>query len=140
MKSLWITTGIACAALTGTAAAARLSDRLSQVHEGFLEDRRAALPSSVIRSECRRRRGWCSNNPGTKFRSQAAWKRNVIATVFWVGELPTENNPTPNTMSAWDQNWQANFGGYDHPGPPQRLSSRRFHAGAQSLLHRPALQ
>jgi hypothetical protein len=39
----------------------------------------------------------------------------VVSTVFWVGELPSENNPTPNTASAWDVNWQSNFGGYDHP-------------------------
>ena len=44
MKISWITIGIASAALMGTAAAARLSDRLSQVHESFLEDRRVALP------------------------------------------------------------------------------------------------
>lgn len=45
MKSQWITTGIASAALLGSAAGARLSDRLSSVHESFLENRREALPS-----------------------------------------------------------------------------------------------
>ena len=45
MKNLWITTGIASAALWGPAAAARLSDRLRVCHESFLEDRREALPS-----------------------------------------------------------------------------------------------
>ncbi|MFT3992589.1 MAG: hypothetical protein QM680_14430 [Luteolibacter sp.] len=49
-------------------------------------------------------------------RAKTQWKRNVVATVFWVGELPTVNNPTPNIQSAWDQNWQQNFGGYDEPG------------------------
>jgi len=49
------------------------------------------------------------------FRKNTTWKRNVVATVFWVGEQPTENNPTPNDKSAWDQNWMANFGGYDDP-------------------------
>lgn len=48
------------------------------------------------------------------------WKRNIVTTVFWVGEQPTANNPVPNTKSSWDQNWVANFGGYDNPDPSQR--------------------
>ena len=115
MKSLWITTGIASAALIGSAAAARLSERLASVHESFLEDRREALPSLSDPFGVPEAARVVIERPRDKFRSQAAWKRNVIATVFWVGELPTENNPTPNTMSAWDQNWQENFGGYDQP-------------------------
>lgn len=43
------------------------------------------------------------------------WKRNITTTVFWVGETPTKNNPTPNTVSAWDMRWTSNFGGYDDP-------------------------
>jgi hypothetical protein len=43
------------------------------------------------------------------------WKRNIVTTVFWVGELPTQNNPVPNTKSSWDANWRSNFGGYDDP-------------------------
>ena len=115
MKTLWITTGIASAALFGSAAAARLSDRLSGVHEGFLEDRREALPSLSDPFGVPAAARVVVEKPQGKFRSEAEWKRNVVATVFWVGELPTQNNPTPNTMSAWDQNWQANFGGYDQP-------------------------
>jgi len=38
-----------------------------------------------------------------------------VATVFWVGEPAGDHNPVPNTRSAWDQNWQENFGGLDHP-------------------------
>jgi hypothetical protein len=33
-----------------------------------------------------------------------AWKVGITATVFWVGELPTVNDPG-NLVSAWDQNW-----------------------------------
>src|ERR1700716_2193865 len=33
------------------------------------------------------------------------WKTNIVTTVFWVGEQPTENNPVPNTKSSWDLNW-----------------------------------
>lgn len=43
------------------------------------------------------------------------WKKNIVTTVFWVGELPTQNNPVPNTKSSWDAAWRANFGGYDNP-------------------------
>ncbi|MCX8237259.1 MAG: hypothetical protein OSB05_00440 [Akkermansiaceae bacterium] len=48
------------------------------------------------------------------------WKKNITATVFWIGEKPTSNNPTPNNKSSWDQNWQKNFGGYDNPDPKAR--------------------
>lgn len=48
------------------------------------------------------------------------WKRNITTTVFWIGELPTANNPTPNTVSAWDMRWTANYGGYDNPSPSAR--------------------
>jgi hypothetical protein len=51
------------------------------------------------------------------------WKKNVTCTVFWIGELPTENNPTPNTKSSWDTNWVENFGGYDDPDPANRIAS-----------------
>lgn len=43
------------------------------------------------------------------------WKRNIVTTVFWVGEKPTANNPVPNTVSAWDMRWTSNYGGYDNP-------------------------
>jgi hypothetical protein len=115
MKKIWLGIGILGAVLTGPALAARLSERLAGVHERFLEERRDALPALsdpfgvpaaarvVVES---------SHDP---LRGGMPWKRNVVATVFWVGELPTENNPTPNTKSAWDQNWVDNFGGYDDP-------------------------
>jgi len=43
------------------------------------------------------------------------WRKNIMTTVFWVGERPTKNNPTPNHKSSWDQRWAQNFGGTDHP-------------------------
>jgi hypothetical protein len=48
------------------------------------------------------------------------WKEKIPTTVFWIGEMPTQNNPVPNHKSAWDVNWQANFGGYDDPNPANR--------------------
>ncbi len=115
MKTTRLAIGIVSAALMGSASGARLAERLAGVHESFLENRREALPSlsdpygvpDAARVVIERSRD--------SLRDSLPWKRNVVATVFWVGELPTEHNPTPNTKSAWDQNWQENFGGYDQP-------------------------
>lgn len=52
--------------------------------------------------------------------SRYPWKRQIITTVFWVGEQPTVNNPVPNTKSSWDANWVSNYGGYDDPNPGAR--------------------
>jgi len=48
------------------------------------------------------------------------WKRNIVTTVFWIGELPTRHNPVPNTKSSWDAEWAENYGGYDDPEPSGR--------------------
>ena len=59
----------------------------------------------------------------TNFRSgfnRFPWKRNIVTTVFWVGERPTANNPVPNYKSSWDVRWAQNYGGLDSPDPSQR--------------------
>ena len=48
------------------------------------------------------------------------WKTNIVTTVFWIGEQPTENNPVPNNKSSWDANWTASYGGYDTPDASNR--------------------
>jgi hypothetical protein len=48
------------------------------------------------------------------------WKRNIVTTVFWIGEEPTRNNPVPNRISSWDKNWTKNYGGFDDPNPARR--------------------
>lgn len=48
------------------------------------------------------------------------WKNNIVTTVFWIGELPTQNNPVPNTKSSWDQHWVRSYGGFDDPDPKGR--------------------
>ncbi len=48
------------------------------------------------------------------------WKTNIVTTVFWVGEQPTENNPVPNNKSSWDANWTSSYGGYDTPDTSNR--------------------
>lgn len=48
------------------------------------------------------------------------WKKDIVTTVFWIGENPTANNPVPNHASSWDASWAKNYGGYDDPRPAQR--------------------
>ncbi|MFM7182590.1 MAG: hypothetical protein ACKO2G_14155 [Verrucomicrobiales bacterium] len=52
------------------------------------------------------------------------WKLNIKATVFWVGERPTQNNPVPNCKSSWDISWKWNFGGFDDPSGKNRSGFR----------------
>ena len=52
--------------------------------------------------------------------SRFPWKRNIVTTVFWVGERPTRNNPVPNFKSSWDPEWHKNYGGFDNPEPDAR--------------------
>lgn len=51
------------------------------------------------------------------------WKTYVTSTIFWIGEQPTQNNPTPNCKSSWDTAWAINFGGYDDPEPNNRIAN-----------------
>lgn len=117
--------GAASLVLLEPAAAVRLDARLDGVYEGFLENRRAALaglsdPFGVPPVAQR-----VLEPPAARL-NLLGWKRNVVATVFWVGELPTTNNPTPNTRSAWDSRWQENFGGYDDPAQRSGFLPARF--------------
>ena len=55
-------------------------------------------------------------SPGERF----PWKRQIVTTVFWIGEMPTENNPVPNKASSWDKDWSKSYGGFDDPNPSRR--------------------
>lgn len=59
------------------------------------------------------------------------WKTNIVTTVFWIGEQPTENNPVPNNKSSWDANWTSSYGGYDSPD----ASNRRNYIPASFVPH-----
>jgi hypothetical protein len=54
--------------------------------------------------------------PGEHF----PWKTEIVTTVFWIGEKPTANNPTPNRSSSWDANWTRSYGGFDNPDRSER--------------------
>ena len=51
---------------------------------------------------------------------QFNWKKEIVTTVFWIGEKPSGNNPTPNKSSSWDADWTGSYGGFDDPDPQQR--------------------
>jgi hypothetical protein len=48
------------------------------------------------------------------------WKKQIVTTVFWVGEQPSGNNPVPNQSSSWDKAWSRSYGGFDDPNPAHR--------------------
>jgi hypothetical protein len=43
--------------------------------------------------------------------------RGITATVFWVGEPKGAGSSEDNALSAWDDAWQAHYGGVDDPAP-----------------------
>jgi len=51
------------------------------------------------------------------------WKTYVTSTIFWIGEQPTDRNPTPNCKSSWDTAWAVNYGGFDDPNPANRIAN-----------------
>ena len=59
-----------------------------------------------------------SSEPGANERFP--WKREIVTTVFWIGEAPTANNPVPNRASSWDKSWSQSYGGFDDPNPAHR--------------------
>lgn len=58
--------------------------------------------------------------PATKRAGAYPWHFDITATYFYIGELPSKNNPTPNTASSWDSAWDDNYGGFDDPNPANR--------------------
>jgi hypothetical protein len=48
------------------------------------------------------------------------WKKEIVTTVFWIGETPSGNNPIPNRASSWDKQWAKSYGGFDDPNPAHR--------------------
>ena len=80
-----------------------------------------ALPRVVIPTSNRPTMPIRSVQPGAG--NLYPWRTNIRVTVFWIGEQPSQNNPTPNHKSSWDQAWATNFGGYDNPDPGARIAN-----------------
>lgn len=61
-----------------------------------------------------------SETPTPKEGERYPWKKQIVTTIFWIGETPTANNPVPNRSSSWDKDWAQNYGGFDDPSPARR--------------------
>jgi len=108
------------------AGAMRLRERLAMAHEELMADRRVALPDLSNPFGVPEAARIVIEDPSEAFRRATAWKRNVVATVFWIGEEATKNNPVANKASAWDVNWEENFGGCDDPDDRVGFLPRTF--------------
>src|SRR5437764_11380640 len=60
------------------------------------------------------------NRAPAKAAERYPWKKEIVTTVFWIGEPPTGNNPVPNHSSSWDKNWSRSYGGFDNPDRARR--------------------
>src|SRR5438046_9280923 len=47
-------------------------------------------------------------------------KKNIVTTVFWIGERPNGNNPLPNRISTLDKDWTTSYGAVNDPHPAYR--------------------
>ncbi|HYS95228.1 MAG TPA: hypothetical protein VEL08_01760 [Chthoniobacterales bacterium] len=63
---------------------------------------------------------WYSKRAFGRRAERYSWKTDIVTTVFWIGEPPSENNPVPNRSSSWDKNWRRSYGGFDDPNPSHR--------------------
>jgi hypothetical protein len=61
-----------------------------------------------------------SDPPRLEAAERFPWKKEIVTTVFWIGEAPTANNPVPNRSSSWDKNWSKSYGGFDDPNAAHR--------------------
>lgn len=60
------------------------------------------------------------SSPPPKAGERYPWKREIVTTVFWIGEAPSGNNPVPNHSSSWDKDWAKSYGGFDDPNSARR--------------------
>ena len=107
-------------------ASPELQKKLETQHRAFLEDRRQALPSLSDPFGVPPSARVVIESSRDKIRNATPWKRNVIATIFWIGKKPTERNPASNDKSAWDLNWLENFGGTDDPDEREGWNPKGF--------------
>ena len=124
----WVLVLLVGSSILGEVAMAspQLMQRLVEEHEAILEDRRRALPSLSDPFGVPAAARVVIENSREKIRSATPWKRNVVATIFWVGQKPTERNPHAKDKSAWDLNWIDSFGGSDHPEDREGWNPRGF--------------
>jgi hypothetical protein len=93
----------------------RFESAAAQEHADYLAERRSAIPDILCPFQAPPKARVVIEEPDPWELTQNQWRRGITASVFWVGEKASERNPTPNHASAWDPNWQINYGGVDHP-------------------------
>lgn len=99
----------------GSALVVTTEERLALRHDQFLESRRLNL---VARNDPFRGPSIAQiieEYPAPWKTTSYRWHHQITATVFWVGELASQNNPVSNIASSWDPNWMHSFGGIDDP-------------------------
>jgi hypothetical protein len=99
---------------SGTAKAApskvKISKKSDKLSEGFM----VSLDSLAFAPRHLNHHG--NSQPDERY----PWKKDIVTTVFWIGEQPSGNNPVPNQSSSWDKSWSKNYGGFDDPNPAHR--------------------
>jgi len=105
--------------LFGCAAAALAADAQSpyQSSADFAKYAQKLRESALLKIEPRVQVGTSGH---ALFGGRYPWKLGIVTTIFWIGERPAGNNPTPNHASSWDPKWQINYGGFDDPDPNHR--------------------
>lgn len=82
------------------------------------------LRAEVSLSDPGTERGFPSSRPKHTY----PWHRNIITTVFWIGEGRTPISSATNYASAWDLHWIRSYGGFDDPNHRAGPCPRRFAA------------
>ncbi|MES2308640.1 MAG: hypothetical protein V4507_07245 [Verrucomicrobiota bacterium] len=60
--------------------------------------------------------------------SSFPWKKEIVTTVFWIGQGCTSISDTTNAQSAWDAEWTQNYGGSDDPTKRSGFLPKKFAA------------
>ncbi|MBK1790123.1 hypothetical protein [Persicirhabdus sediminis] len=93
-----------------------LQDQLNEAHEQFVSDvqeRNLAARFKVFEAPPKAReiaeeaQEWQDN--------EHPWRRGITADIFYIGQKPFRGKGKDYSKSAWDPNWQENYGGVDHP-------------------------
>lgn len=92
-----------------------IESQTDHLHITYLQHRRGAISDIICPFQAPPKARIVHEEPAAWDDNRHRWRRGITATVFWVGEKPSERNPTPNNASSWDPNWQINYGGVDHP-------------------------
>ena len=89
--------------------------RATDMHADYVAQRRNSIPEILCPFQAPPKARVVLEEPAPWSDNSQPWRRGVTASVFWVGEKISERNPTANDVSAWDPNWQLNYGGVDDP-------------------------